>query len=213
MYELREFNINFFGVYLLISIIMLALLSTFNINRFKSLISFWKRTNINAELNKPISRKNSFSILSIMFRSLACGLLVSLIFQNYYDIEILAIDIFKFSSIFIAYWVLRSFIELSFLYFIDEIKILFKIFHIRSLLKEKISFLTVVLLCILSSVEFPKIGIFSLGVLVCLGIIVIHINTFKLYFRINGRKKLHIILYICASEIAPIWILLQIFKL
>ena len=44
------------------------------------------------------------------------------------------------------------------------------------------------------------------------GFVAIHLNIFKLYLRQFHVKQVYIILYICASEIAPVWLATQTLK-
>ena len=57
--------------------------------------------------------------------------------------------------------------------------------------------------------EIPSI-IFTASYAITL--LIIHLNILKLYFRQLKAMPVYIILYICASEIAPILLALQILK-
>jgi hypothetical protein len=96
--------------------------------------------------------------------------------------------------------------------FFNKQEALLKLFYIRTLNKEKITFLFGCLLFGLAFIGSGKIISILFASSYAIAVLAIHLNTLKLYFRQLNAMPVYIILYICASEIAPIWIVLQILK-
>ena len=83
---------------------------------------------------------------------------------------------------------------------------------LRTLKKEKLTFFYGCLLFGLAFTGFGEIPsiVFASGYAVA--VLAIHLNMIKLYFKHLNVMPVYIILYICASEIAPIWLVLHILK-
>ena len=212
MYELRELGDHYFGHYLILALVLLASLKLFNPWRLKSLMLFWNAVGNTEELNKPFKLSRCFSILTFFLRSLVFGLIMKIIKTKSFYISNFDEEVLYYASGFMVFWAFRVLIEGIFMSFFKKQGTIFRLFYIRSLNKEKMSFLYGCLLFGLAFVGFGEITsiIFACSYVIIL--LVIHINMIKLYFEQLNAMHIYIIMYICASEIAPIWLVLQILK-
>jgi hypothetical protein len=135
------------------------------------------------------------------------------VFQNKsFHISSFDQEVLYYGGGFMIFWVLKTFIEGSFMSFFKRQKVFFNIIHIRTLKKEKLTFFYG---CLLFGLAFGGFGeipsiVFALGY--ALTVMAIHLNLIKLYFKHLNVMPIYIILYICTSEIAPLWIVLHILK-
>ncbi len=212
MYELRELGDHYFGLYLILTLALLAALKLINPSRLKSLMHFWVGVGHTEELNKPFKLHRAFSILTFVFRSLVFGLVLNIFQNKSFYIASFDGEVLYYAGSFMIFWVLRAFLEGGFMSFFHKQEALFRVFYIRTLNKEKMTFFYG---CLLFGLAFAKFGeIASLIFVSCYAIamLAVHLNMLKLYFSQLNAMPVYIILYICASEIAPIWLALQILK-
>ena len=212
MYELRELGDHYFGLYLILSLALLALLKFINPWRLRSLTHFWVADGRNEELNKPFKVHRAFSILTFVFRSLVFGLVLNIFQNKSFYISSFDSEVLYYAGSFMIFWVLRAFLEGGFMSFFHKQEALFRIFHIRTLNKEKMTFLFGCLLFGFAFVGFGEIASLIFVSCYAVAVLAIHLNMLKLYFRQLNAMPVYIILYICASEIAPLWLALQILK-
>ena len=212
MYELRELGDNYFGHYLILALVLLVSLKLFNSWRLKSLMHFWNRVGHTEEFNKPFKLSRYFSILAFVLRSLVFGLILKIIKTKSFYISNFDGEVLYFACGFIVFWAFRVLVEGIFMSFFKKQATIFRLFYIRTLNKEKMSFFYGCLLFGLAFVGFGEITsiIFACSYVIIL--LVIHINMIKLYFEQLNAMHIYIIMYICASEIAPLWLVLQILK-
>ncbi len=212
MYELRELGDHYFGHYLILVLILLASLKFFNPWRLKSLMLFWNAVGNTEEFNKPFKLSRCLSILTFVLRSLVFGLIMKIMKIKSFYISNFDEEVLYYASGFMFFWAFRVLIEGIFMSFFKKQGTIFRLFYIRSLNKEKMSFLYGCLLFGLAFVGFSEITsiIFACSYVIIL--LVIHINMIKLYFEQLNARHIYIIMYICASEIAPLWLVLQILK-
>ena len=212
MYELRELSNHYFGLYLILILVLLAALKLINPWRLKSLMFFWVGVGHTEELNKPLKLSRAFSILTFALRSLVFGLVLNIFQNKSFDISSFDGEVLYHAGGFGSFWVLRAFLESSFMSFFNKQEALLRLFYIRTLNKEKIAFLYGCLLFGLAFIGFGKITSIIFISCYAIAMLFIHLNMLKLYFRQLNAMPVYIILYICASEIAPIWLALQILK-
>ena len=212
MYELRELGDHYFGLYLILILALLALLKFINPWRLRSLTHFWVAVGHNEELNKPFKVHRAFSILTFVFRSLVFGLVLNIFQNKSFYISSFDSEVLYYAGSFMIFWVLRAFLEGGFMSFFHKQEALFRIFHIRTLNKEKMTFLFGCLLFGFAFVGFGEIASLIFVSCYAVAVLAIHLNMLKLYFRQLYAMPVYIILYICASEIAPLWLALQILK-
>ncbi len=212
MYELRELGDHYFGLYLILTLALLAALKLINPSRLKSLMHFWVGVGHTEELNKPFKLHRAFSILTFVFRSLVFGLVLNIFQNKSFYIASFDGEVLYYAGSFMIFWVLRAFLEGGFMSFFHKQEALFRIFYIRTLNKEKMTFLYGCLLFGLAFIGFGEITSIIFVSSYAIAMLSIHLNMLKLYFRQLNAMPVYIILYICASEIAPIWLALQILK-
>ena len=212
MYQLRELGDHYFGYYLILALVLLASLKIFNPWRLKSLMLFWNGVGHNEELNKPFKLSRYFSILTFVLRSLVFGLILKIIKTKSFNISNFDEEVLYYASGFIFFWAFRVLVEVIFMSFFKKQVTIYRFFYIRTLNKEKMSFFYGCLLFGLAFVGFGEITsiIFACSYVIIL--ILIHINMIKLYFEQLNAMHVYIIVYICASEIAPLWLVLQILE-
>ncbi len=212
MYELRELGDHYFGHYLILALVLLVSLKLFNPWRLKSLMHFWNGVGHTEEFNKPFKLSRYFSILAFVLRSLVFGLILKIIKTKSFYISNFDGEVLYFACGFIVFWAFRVLVEGIFMSFFKKQETILRLFYIRTLKKEKMSFFYGCLLFGLAFVGFGEITsiIFACSYVIIL--LVIHINMIKLYFEQFNAMHIYIIMYICASEIAPIWLVLQILK-
>ena len=212
MYELRELGDHYFGHYLILALLLLVSLKLFNPWRLKSLMHFWNGVGHTEEFNKPFKLSRYFSILAFVLRSLVFGLILKIIKTKSFYISNFDGEVLYFACGFIVFWAFRVLVEGIFMSFFKKQETILRLFYIRTLKKEKMSFFYGCLLFGLAFVGFGEITsiIFACSYVIIL--LVIHINMIKLYFEQFNAMHIYIIMYICASEIAPIWLVLQILK-
>ena len=212
MYELRELGDHYFGLYLILTLALLAALKLINPSRLKSLMHFWVGVGHTEELNKPFKLHRAFSILTFVFRSLVFGLVLNIFQNKSFYIASFDGEVLYYAGSFMIFWVLRAFLEGGFMSFFHKQEALFRIFYIRTLNKEKMTFLYGCLLFGLAFIGFGEITSLIFVSSYAIAMLSIHLNMLKLYFSQLNAMPVYIILYICASEIAPIWLALQILK-
>ena len=212
MYELRELGDHYFGLYLILTLTLLAALKLVNPWRLNSLMLFWIGVGHTEEFNKTFKVYRAFSILTFVLRSLVFGLVLSIFQNKSFYIASFDGEVLYYASGFMIFWILRTFLESGFMSFFNKQEALLRLFYIRTLNKEKISFLFGCLLFGLAFIGFGKIISILFASSYAIAMLAIHLNTLKLYFRQLNAMPVYIILYICASEIAPIWLALQILK-
>jgi len=212
MYELRELGDHYFGHYLILALLLLVSLKLFNPWRLKSLMHFWNGVGHTEEFNKPFKLSRYFSILAFVLRSLVFGLILKIIKTKSFYISNFDGEVLYYACGFIVFWAFRVLVEGIFMSFFKKQETILRLFYIRTLKKEKMSFFYGCLLFGLAFVGFGEITsiIFACSYVIIL--LVIHINMIKLYFEQFNAMHIYIIMYICASEIAPIWLVLQILK-
>ena len=212
MYELRELGDHYFGLYLILTLTLLATLKLVNPWRLKSLMRFWIGVGHTEEFNKTFKVYRAFSILTFVLRSLVFGLVLSIFQNKSFYIASFDGEVLYYAGGFMIFWILRTFLESGFMSFFNKQEALLRLFYIRTLNKEKITFLFGCLLFGLAFIGFGKIISILFASSYAIAMLAIHLNTLKLYFRQLNAMPVYIILYICASEIAPIWLALQILK-
>jgi hypothetical protein len=212
MYELRELIDHNYGLYLVLALTLLSALKLVNPWRLNSMMCFWAGIGKIEELNKPFNLSKRVSILTFVLRSLIFGLVVRVFQNKSFHISSFDQEVLYYGGGFMIFWVLKTFIEGSFMSFFKRQKAFFNIIHIRTLKKEKLTFFYG---CLLFGLAFGGFGeipsiVFALGY--ALTVMAIHLNLIKLYFKHLNVMPIYIILYICTSEIAPLWIVLHILK-
>ena len=212
MYELRELSDHNYGLYLVLALTLLSALKLVNPWRLNSMMCFWAGIGKIEELNKPFNLSKRVSILTFVLRSLIFGLVVRVFQNKSFHISSFDQEVLYYGGGFMIFWVLKTFIEGSFMSFFKRQKAFFNIIHIRTLKKEKLTFFYG---CLLFGLAFGGFGeipsiVFALGY--ALTVMAIHLNLIKLYFKHLNVMPIYIILYICTSEIAPLWIVLHILK-
>jgi hypothetical protein len=212
MYELRELIDHNYGLYLVLALTLLSALKLVNPWRLNSMMCFWAGIGKIEELNKPFNLSKRVSILTFVLRSLIFGLVVRVFQNKSFHISSFDQEVLYYGGGFMIFWVLKTFIEGSFMSFFKRQKAFFNIIHIRTLKKEKLTFFYG---CLLFGLAFGGFGeipsiVFALGY--ALTVMAIHLNLIKLYFKYLNVMPIYIILYICTSEIAPLWIVLHILK-
>ena len=212
MYELRELGDHHFGYYLILTLVLLVSLKLFNPWRLKSLMLFWNGVGNTEELNKPFKLSRYFSILAFVLRSLVFGLILKIIKTKSFYISSFDGEVLYYAGGFMLFWAFRVLVEGIFMSFFKKQGIIFRLFYIRSLNKEKMSFFYGCLLFGLAFVGFGEIPSIIFAYSYVFVLLAIHINMIKLYFKQLTAMYIYIIMYICASEIAPIWLVLQILK-
>jgi hypothetical protein len=176
------------------------------------MMCFWVEIGKIEELNKPFNLSKRVSILTFVLRSLIFGLVVRVFQNKSLHISNFDQEVLYYGGGFMIFWVLKTFIEGGFMSFFKRQEAFFKIIHIRTLKKEKLTFFYG---CLLFGLAFGGFGeipsiVFSLGY--SLTVMAIHLNLIKLYFKHLNVMPVYIILYICTSEIGPLWIVLHILK-
>jgi hypothetical protein len=212
MYELRELSDHYYGFYLVLALTLLCALKLVNPWRLNSMMCFWIEIGKTEELNRPFNLSKRVSILTFVLRSLIFGLVVRVFQNKSFHISSFDQEVLYYGGGFMIFWVLKTFIEGSFMSFFKRKKAFFNIIHIRTLKKEKLTFFYG---CLLFGLAFGGFGeipsiVFALGY--ALTVMAIHLNLIKLYFKHLNVMPIYIILYICTSEIAPLWIVLHILK-
>ena len=212
MYTLRELSTSYLGLYLLVVLVLLVLLKLLNPDRYYSMVFFWKRTSSNAEFNKPFNETKAFSLVGFVFRALIFGLMTQVFLSENLDAASFDISVLSWAGIFVLFWVAKTLIEGGLVAMFGKQEGLLKIFYIRAVFKEKWAFVFGCLTLMLIYVSLSSVAARLLALGYLLGLITIHLRFMKLYFRYRSIKKVYIILYICASEIGPIWLLTQTLK-
>ena len=212
MYELRELSDHNYGLYLVLALTLLSALKLVNPWRLNSMMCFWAGIGKIEELNKPFNLSKRVSILTFVLRSLIFGLVVRVFQNKSFHISSFDQEVLYYGGGFMIFWVLKTFLEGGFMSFFNRQEVFFRIIHIRTLNKEKLTFFYGCLLFGLAFAGFGEIPsiVFASGYAVA--VLAIHLNMIKLYFKHLNVMPVYIILYICASEIAPIWLALHILK-
>lgn len=213
MYELREHVAAYFGLYLFALLVLFVFLKLLNPTRFQSMVFFWLRTSSNAELNKPFNQNKAFSFVGFVFRAFMFGLIVQVFISKNLSAVSFNESVLFWAGGFMLFWMTRTLIEGGLISVFGQREGLLKLFYIRAIFKEKWAFLVCCLTLMLVYLSLSPIGAQILALIYALGLIGIHLRFMGLYFRRNPIKKVYIILYICASEISPIWLLIQTLKL
>jgi len=176
------------------------------------MVFFWKRTSSNEEFNKPFNKTKAFSLEGFVFRSLIFGLMTQVFLSETLDAASFDISVLSWAGIFVLFWAAKTLIEGGLVAMLGKHEALLKIFYIRAVFKEKWAFVFGCLTLMLIYVSLSSVAARLLALGYLLGLITIHLRFMKLYFRYRSIKKVYIILYICASEIGPIWLLTQTLK-
>ncbi len=212
MYELRELGDHYFGLFLVIVLALLTTLKLIYESRLVSMTFFWQSVNNTNELNKPFKLARAFSIIPFLIRSMVFGILLDVFVTKHFSAASFNLDAAIYAGSFLLFWGLRAFLEGAFMSFFNQQETLFKIFYVRTLHKEKLAFLFCCLLFAGASVGFSGLPTVIFVGSYVVGFVAIHLNIFKLYLRQFHVKQVYIILYICASEIAPVWLATQTLK-
>ncbi len=213
MYELREFSTSYLGLYLFVVLLLFVLLKLINPARYRSMVFFWERTSSNVELNKSFNQTKAFSLVGFVFRAFMFGLIAQVFLSENLSTTTFNVSVLKWAGGFMLFWAAKTIVEGGLVAILGHKERLLKIFYIRTIVKEKwaIVFGYIVLMLIYFSLSPIAARLIAVGYVI--GLLGIHIRFLKLYLRHTSIKKVYIILYICASEIAPIWLSTQILKL
>jgi len=173
------------------------------------MIFFWLRNSSNEEFNKPYTLNRAFSMLGFGFRALVFGGVAQVYYTKELNPAVFDVTVLFFALGFMLYWGAKTLIEGGLATMLGFRDGLLKIFYIRAVFKEKLAFFYCCLLVLLTFLTVSSLAadIFALSYVTAL--IFTHLRFFKLYFRHNPLKRVYIILYICASEIVPVWLLIQ----
>ena len=213
MYELRELVAAYFGLYLFALLILFVFLKLLNPTRFQSMVFFWERASSNAELNKPFNQKKAFSFVGFVLRAFMFGLVAQVFISKNLSPATFTGSLLWWAGGFMLFWMAKTLIEGGLISIFGQQEGLLKLFYVRTIFKEKWAFLFSCLTIMLVHSSLSPIAAQILALSYALGLIVIHLRFLRLYFRRNPIKKVYIILYICASEIGPVWLLIQTLKL
>jgi hypothetical protein len=209
MYTLRELDISFWGLFMLVVLILFVFLKFLNPTRFESMVFFWKRTSSNSEFNKPFNETKAFSWVGFIFRALIFGLMMHVFLSESLNTNTFGLAVLSWAGIFMMFWLTRTLLEGGVMAMMGKNEGLLKIFYIRTIFKEKWAFVFGCVSLMLIYASLPAIATRMLTLVYLFGLVAIHIRFLKLYFRNNPIKKVYIILYICTSEIGPVWLLTQ----
>lgn len=213
MYELRVLNASYLGLYLFILLVLFVLLKLFNPTRYNSMLFFWQRLSSNTELNKPFNQSKAFSFVGFILRAFVFGLMVQIFIMKSLSLATFNAAILWWAGGFMLFWMTRTLIEGGIITILGLREELLKLFYIRTMFKEKWAFLFCCLSVLLTNISVSPMAANILAISYVLGLIGIHFRFWGLYFKLYTTKKVYIIFYICASEISPIWLLIQMFKL
>lgn len=213
VYEFRELETSYFGLFLMGILIMLVIHKLYNPTRYRSMVFFWGRTSSYSELNKPFNKDRALSIIPFLFRALVFGCMTQLFFTRSLGVSLFDLSVLRWAAIFMSFWAIKTLVEGGIVSLLNKQEGLFKIFYIRSIFKEKLTFFYACLLLLLLYFKLSPATAYYLSISYMIGLVFIHLRFYKLYFRRNSIKQLYIILYICAFEIVPIWLLTQTLKL
>ena len=213
MYTLRDLDISYLGLYLLVALTLLVFLKFLNPSRYQSMVFFWQRTSSNSEFHKPFNETKALSWVGFIYRALIFGLIIEVLFTKNLSATTFNMSMLSWAGIFVLFWMTRTLIEGGLMSMIGKREGLLKIFYIRTIFKEKWAFAFGCLSMLLIYVSLSSTVASIMALCYLIGIIVIHLRFLKLYFRNNLTVKVYIILYICASEIGPVWLLIQTLKL
>jgi hypothetical protein len=212
MYILRLIETNYWGVFLGLLLLLLSILRLSNFARFYSLVLFWVKANNASEFSKPFVMSRAFSTTGFLFRALIFGLVVNTIYLGNLSPTSFGVELAFWTLGIIGFWCMRTGTEVLLTALWRQDKQLLKIFFIRSLNKEKWAFCFSILLLLFSFIQLHSVLVYGLCSIYFIGLAIIHFTTLKFYFKGHRLSQMHIILYICASEIAPIWLVSQILK-
>ena len=212
MYILRLIEANYWGVFLGLLLLLLSILRLSNFSRFYSLVVFWIKANNASEFSKPFVMSRAFSTMGFLYRVLIFGLVINTIYQGSLSPNSFSVELAFWTLSIIGFWCMKTGIEVLFTALWKQNKQLLKIFFIRSLNKEKWAFCFSILLLLFSFIQLHSVLVYGLFSIYFIGLAIIHFTTLKFYFKGHRLSQMHIILYICASEIAPIWLVSQILK-
>ena len=213
MYTLRDLDLSFLGLYLLVTLTMFVFLKFLNPSRYQSMVFFWQRASSRSEFYKPFNETKALSWVGFIFRALIFGLIAEILRTKNLSATTFNTTTLTWAGIFMLFWMTRTLVEGGLMSTLGMREGLLKIFYIRTIFKEKWAFAFGCLILSLVYVSMSSNIARILAMCYLLGIIIIHLLFLKLYFRRNLTKKVYIILYICASEIGPIWLLVQTLKL
>lgn len=212
MYLLRELETSYFGLFLLGILIMLVIHKLYNPTRYRSMVFFWARTSSYAELNKPFNKDRALSIIPFLFRAVVFGFMAQLFFTRSLGVSLFDLSVLRWAAIFISFWAIKTLVEGGIVSLLNKQEGLLKIFYIRSIFKEKLAFFYACLLLLLLYFKLSPAAAYYFSISYMIGLVFVHLRFFKLYFRRNNIKQLYIILYICAFEIIPVWLLIRALK-
>ena len=213
VYELRELYAYYLGLFLLSVLVLLAVFRHANLSRYRSMIYFWLRTSSSEEFNKPFTVNRAFSWTGFIFRALIFGSILQVYIEKSLSPLVFGPKIVWWSFAFILFWGIKTLIEGGLGAMLGYRDGLLKIFYIRAVFKEKIAFFYCCLLILLIFLPISSLGAKLLAYSYALALVLTHLRFLKLYFRKNSHKKVLIITYICAFEIVPVWLLIQMLKL
>tara|TARA_E500000178_G_scaffold319892_1_gene342563 strand:- start:160 stop:801 length:642 start_codon:yes stop_codon:yes gene_type:complete len=213
MYELRGLDASYLGLYLLVLFVLFVFLKLLKPNRYHSILFFWERINSNTEFIKPFNQNKAFSFIGFLFRAFMFGLMAQVFITESLGVATYNATVLWWAGGFMLFWTTRTLIEGGLLSILRKREELLKLFYIRAIFKEKWAFLFCCLSILLINVSMSPMAANILALSYVLGLIGIHLRFGGLYFKTIPTRKVYIILYICTSEIGPIWLLIQTLKL
>ncbi|MGB0254599.1 MAG: DUF4271 domain-containing protein [Flavobacteriaceae bacterium] len=191
---------------------MLVIHKLYNPTRYRSMVFFWARTSSYAELNRPFNKDRALSTIPFLFRALVFGFMTQLFFTRSLGVSLFDLSVLRWAAMFISFWAIKTLIEGGIVSLLNKQEGLLKIFYIRSIFKEKLAFFYACLLLLLLYFKLSPAAAYYFSISYMIGLVFVHLRFFKLYFRRNNIKQLYIILYICAFEIIPVWLLIRALK-
>lgn len=209
MYTLRAHDTYYLGLFLLIVLTALVVLKLTNPLRYQSIVFFWNQTYSGTILNRPFTIKRAFSLSAFIVRMLVFGVVTRLFYLEKLDAQTFDLESFKWSVGVAVFWSARTLFEGLFVSIFKKKKRLFKLFFRRALLKEKWAFAYGCLILFLVFFSLPSFLSKVIAIGYFIGVITIHLRCLNRYFKGSSINRVIIILYICASEIGPLWLLIK----
>ncbi|MDG1822243.1 MAG: DUF4271 domain-containing protein [Flavobacteriaceae bacterium] len=209
MYSYREVDFYFFGTYLVLLLLLLVALKLLDRTRFNFMVLFWIPKNHNEELAKAFKPTRAFSLITLTFRALVFGVLLNAYLTEQLNAKTFTMDVGYYALGFMVFWTLRVFYEYILTRIWGQYEKIFKLNHLRCVEKEKLAFVYNYFILALAYFSLPPIAVKTLALTYCIGLIILHFITLKRYFKYLTANPFYIIVYICASEIVPLWLLSQ----
>lgn len=213
VYELRELNAYYLGLFLLTVLVVFVVFKHTNPSRYRSMVFFWLRTSSSEEFNKPYTLSRAFSWLGFLFRALVFGSIAQVYLTKSLNPMVFDAKMLLWALEFMLFWGAKTLVEGGLAAMLGFRDGLLKIFYIRSIFKEKLTFFFCCLMILLLFITPTPLVANILAMSYFAALLLTHFRFLKLYFRHNPRKKVLIIAYICAFEIVPVWLLTQTLKL